>query len=238
MVPNPEHPSTAFHSTRSDRRTVLRGLAVTGLTLAWQRRAAAQEATPVLQPPVIGATFIGQTTDPETLVAVVTPYSPDEETNACLCNGHDLTKWCSGPTRDVVILEATDGTTVIGRVDTAAASGKVAMPGGQLLSFVADRAVGIAGLYDVTLTDGAAEGTAGDGQRLSGQVVDQLADGTRLLAGTIEEASGRPFAFATFVSPDAAGEMRWIVLPDGRLAGGPKEGLGTGWASPVSGERL
>jgi hypothetical protein len=111
-------------------------------------------------------------------------------------------------------------------------TGEAELPDGRLLSFVAERATGIAGLYEVALTDGVAHGAAGDGQRLAGRIVETLADGAGLLAGTITEAAGRAHAFATFVSADAAGEMRWIVLDDGQLTGAHKPGSGTGWADP------
>jgi hypothetical protein len=84
------------------------------------------------------------------------------------------------------------------------------------------------------LADGVVSGGASDGQQLIGRIVETLADGRGLLAGTIIEALGKVHAFATFVSSDAAGEMRWIMLDDGRLTGAHKEGSGTGWADPQS----
>jgi hypothetical protein len=225
------HPSLPARAAHPNRRIVLSALAGGGIGLAWHR-VAAQEATPVLRPPVAGATFIGVTSDPDTFVAVVEPYAESEETQCYLCDGHDLSEWCTGPTRDVVILQAEEGTTVTARLDAVAATGKVELPDGRLLSFVAERATGPAGLYDVELADGTVSGSARDGQRLVGQVVEKLADGRNLLAGTIAEAAGQLHAFATFVSADAAGEMRWIVLADGRVTGARKEGLGTGWADP------
>jgi hypothetical protein len=62
-------------------------------------------------------------------------------------------------------------------------------------------------------------------------VVEDLANGTGLLAGTIAHQEGL-HAFATFVSAGANGEMRWIVLADGRLTGGRKKEPSTGWAKP------
>jgi hypothetical protein len=106
------------------------------------------------------------------------------------------------------------------------------LPDGRVLSFAAEPATSIAGLYDVVLMDGTVSGTAGDGRRLNGEVVEELEDGSGLLAGTIEQADGSLHAFATFASPDASGAMRWIVLPDGRLTGGRQKDRGTGWIDP------
>jgi hypothetical protein len=198
--------------------------------------ALAQIATP--RPPVEGAIFVGPTSDPDTLIAVAMP--PDKpEVDAYLCDGHDLAIWYTGPVKGAEpILDAGDEGFLNVRFSDTSASGAATLADGRSLSFVAAPAMGIAGLYDVTLASDELIGVGTSGQQMRGRLVETLPDGRELLAGTIELADGTLRAFAAFLSGDAAGDFRLIALNDGQMKGAGKTGQGKGWVdvtAPASG---
>jgi hypothetical protein len=187
----------------------------------------AQTATP--QPPVEGAIFVGPTSDPDTLVAVAMP-SDKPEVDAYLCNGHDVAIWYTGPVKGAEpILQAGDEGALSLHVADSTASGTTTLADGRSLSFVAAPATGIAGLYDVTLTDDELIGVGTSGQRMRGRLVETLPDGRELLAGTIELTDGTLRAFAAFVTGEADGEFRLIALTDGQIKGAAKTDQRKGW---------
>ena len=126
----------------------------------------------------------------------------------------------------------TRGATLTARVTAETAHGEVTLPDGEVLAFTLPRATGIAGLYDATLAEGMVQGQGGDGQQLRAQVVQTLEQGDGLLAGIITPPDGARRAVATFVTAPATGELRIIVLADGRLIGAEKKGHGSGWVDP------
>jgi len=65
-------------------------------------------------------------------------------------------------------------------------------------------------------------------------VAGSLPDGTLLLAATVSTPDGSVRPLAVFSSPDATGELRWIVLDDGRVTGAFKSGRGSGYIDPTT----
>ena len=106
----------ASRAPRSDRRTVLRGLLAVGLiTVGHPLITSAQESTPAALAPFVGETFVGRTSDPETLVAIVLGDEAGAEPRAArgyLCNGllRTIDVWLTGEiTGDQLTLTAEDG---------------------------------------------------------------------------------------------------------------------------------
>ena len=91
-------------------------------------------------------------------------------------------------------------------------------------------ATGIAGLYEVTISDGELSGTSDGGGRLEGRLGDTpQEDGLSPVVGIITAADGQPQYFQAFATPDASGELRFIILEERRIKGGPKKGEGEGF---------
>ncbi len=51
------------------------------------------------------------------------------------------------------------------------------------------------------------------------------------VSGTIAPPDGEAQEFQAFATPDASGELRFTVLEDGRIKGGPKRGEGAGFVA-------
>jgi hypothetical protein len=114
-------------------------------------------------------------------------------------------------------------------VDSSWVSGQIFLADGTVLGFSAPPATGIAGLYDVTILGVELSGTSGGGGRLEGRLGDTPQEnGLYPVSGTITPPDGEGQDFQAFATPDASGELRWNVLEDGRIKGGPKRGEGAG----------
>jgi hypothetical protein len=117
-----------------------------------------------------------------------------------------------------------------GRLAGDSVSGTITLPGGKELSYRATRAAAAAGLYDLTVSaKGRLSGASANGVGLTSK--------TSLRApglGSIKFADGkrRRFELITEAAPDpvrlGAGQLRMIVMPDGKLSG-------AGAARPSSG---
>jgi hypothetical protein len=232
------------HPLRTDRRTVLGVLLATGLLTTFHpRRAGAQAATPDALSRISGETFVGETSDPETFVAIVVEEGTGGESRPArgyLCNGlqRSIDVWLTGDlTGDQLSLAAEDGSQLSGVRNAAGIAGGATLGDGTSLLFTALPAQGIAGLYTVAmLPDGTMQGSAASGGQLTGTLQEQ---GTPV---------GERFAYAVMLTPptqDAVpvamtirtatteeGEFRVIFLADGQGRGQGKTRKGRNWTDP------
>jgi len=121
-------------------------------------------------------------------------------------------------------------------VDSAWISGQIFLNDRTVLGFSVPpaSATGIGGLYDVIISGGELSGTSDGGAQLEGRLLDdrQQEDGLYPFSGTITPADGQPPQdLEAFATPDASGELRFIVLEDGQIKGGFKKGEGAGFVS-------
>jgi hypothetical protein len=213
---------------------------------------AAQEATPAATPagtapPFMGETYVGETSDPDTFVAVVVAEAEDGEerqTRAYLCNATTIDVWLMGTlTEDRLDLQSEDGARLEAALGEAGVEGTATLADGTSLTFTTQPATGIAGLYTVTIgDDGQLAGISATGGQLDGQVETG--------AGTPEAAGASPTAGLRLVmrmtSPDGGtaeleaqatvadeGSFRLIVLEDGRGRGRGKTKDGSGFIDPT-----
>jgi hypothetical protein len=197
MADRRELPGVTKRRDLLSRRLAL-GLAIgsTGF-LSMPRRMLAQDTGKTgIEDPLTGETFIGVADD-----------------------GVTRNVWLTGPAVE-------DVTTVTGEVASVSlelgpkVSGLVTFPDGVELTFSADPASGVAGLYEIgPVSDFLLTGSGTSGQAIQLQVSGALADGTRLLAGIIG-AEGTAYPVALFASPDASGELRVIASHQGTIVGG------------------
>jgi hypothetical protein len=218
--------------TRMDRRRALQGVGVTlaAALLTRPMPTAAQEATPAA--PLMGETFVGETSDADAFVAVVVaePQAGEEarQVRAYLCDAAENVAWFTGSASgEEVELSSEDGARLTAALTPAAVSGEITLANGGTLTFEAAPATGVAGLYTITLTDeGMVRGAAVDGQaQLEGLVAaaplvaPDAEDGHYPIVLTIRRADGEAGAILGSVSASGAAEGRLIVLPDGRSKG-------------------
>jgi hypothetical protein len=210
---------------------ILLAAALPGLTRA-------QEASPT---PFTGETYVGVTADGQIAVAVVIGGNgEDAEVRAYLCDGVRQNTWLTGSRNgDALDLSAESGAAIFATRGEQTVTGTILSPDGRPLPFIAGRATGPAGLFDVTLAeDGGIQGMSAEGRRLVGRVAMELADGSRLIAALIEQSDDRVRAVAAIASADAAGEQRWIVQTDGSITGGFKPDLGAGFTLGAGSARI
>lgn len=179
--------------------------------------------------PVAGS-FVGETSDPNTLVAVSTdePGQGEEarEVRAYVCDSKNINEWFKGSvTGDELELSSNNGAQLTGEIASEAASGNITMSDGTSLSFEIPPAAGIGGLYNVTSpSDGSLSGTSERGAKLTGRLsTEEAQNGLYPVSGTISSPDGQQQDFQTevYVLPEAPETVRWVVLSDGRIAGPP-----------------
>ncbi len=158
------------------------------------------------------------------------------EVRAYLSDGRSISEWFNEGSVEGVEFDLTSdgGAQLLGSlkqdVDSSWVSGQIFLADGTVLGFSAPPATGIAGLYDVSISGSELSGTSEGGGRLEGRLGDTpQEDGLYPVAGIITPADGFPQDFQAFATPDASGELRFIVLEDGRIQGGPKKGEGEGF---------
>jgi hypothetical protein len=120
---------------------------------------------------------------------------------------------------------------------TEAATGTISLDDGESFTFTADLASGVAGLYDVNMTeDGQLRGTSENGARLEGMVAHQLEeDGLYPLAGIITAADGQTLELVAVSDDIEGGGYRWVVLSEGAVKGARKNvatGSSSGYIDP------
>ncbi len=144
-----------------------------------------------------------------------------------VCNGTSLSVWLTGTTDgNTIDLRSADGRFGV-HVSLAAqaASGKFGISGGSGFTFAVPRALGTAGLFDVSiLANGFLRGTSPAGGSLTGQVgtAGKLpAKGTVVASATVGDQKVKLRAPARHLTP---GAYRWIVLSNGKVWGASKRG--------------
>ena len=235
-------PRTRSVRLLTDRRTALRALIVAGAAIAHgPRRALAQEATLDALPLFTGETYVGETSDPETFIAVILggeAGSEPREARGYLCNGLERTidVWLTGEAEgDLLNLAAEDGSRLSGVLNAAGVGGGATLPGGRSLVFTALPATDLAGLYTVAiLPEGRMEGGSAAGGHLTGELAEDAAtSGDRYVFDvTITPPDGRviPMTFSTATTEE--GEFRQILLADGRGKGQGKSKKSRNWTDP------
>jgi hypothetical protein len=174
---------------------------------------------------VSGTTYVGATSNPDLFVAVVVGDSP--QARAYLCDDTGNSEWLSGTLEDSVLqLTSTLGATVDATVRASAVSGTATLVDGDSVSFTAEPAEGVAGLYtSVVSADRRVQGTSSTGSTLDGVIAEHPLSGTDgqpvyPLVGLLTAADGEPVGFAVTLSgPHQPGETRSIVLSDGQQRG-------------------
>jgi hypothetical protein len=188
-------------------------------------------------PPVTGS-FVGVAPDvapqAEAFVALVASGTEDEgeaqrQVRAYLCDGQSINEWFNEGSVEGNELNLTSegGARLEGSLDTEAATGTITLDDGVFFTFTADLAPDVAGLFDVNISeDGAVRGTSENGGRLEGMVAHELEGegGLYPVTGTVTAPDGETLAFKVVALTAEAGEYRWIVLPEGEVRGGPKDG--------------
>ena len=186
-------------------------------------------------PQLVTGSFVGEIQEIDSFVALVADEPQDgeeaREVRAYLCDGLTINEWFRGSvTGDDLDLSSENEVRLKGQLTSDAATGTFTNLNGDSVPFEASPATGIAGLYNVTLSDdGTLSGTSERGGQLEGQLGDQLQDGSYPVSGTITSPDGETQDFEAFASPEASGNLRWIALPDGRIRGGFQQGQGAGF---------
>jgi hypothetical protein len=159
-----------------------------------------------------------------------------QEVRAYLCDGRSISEWFNeGSVEGVEFHLTSDGGVQLDGslkqdVDSSWVSGTITLADGTVLGFGMPPATGIAGLYDVSISGGELSGTSEGGAQLEGRLGDTpQEDGLSPVVGIITPADGQPQYFQAFATPDASGELRFIILEDRRIKGGPKKGEGEGF---------
>ena len=158
------------------------------------------------------------------------------EVRAYLSDGRSISEWFNEGSVEGVEFDLTSdgGAHLLGSlkqdVDSSWVSGQIFLADGTVLGFSMPPATGIAGLYDVSISGSELSGTSEGGGQLEGWLGETpQEDGLYPVAGIITPADGYPQGFQAFATPDVSGELRFIVLEDGRIKGGPKNGEGEGF---------
>jgi hypothetical protein len=245
------------HASSVGRRKLLAGLAGGGIALAAALRSGSASSPPAalkalatpaadeLSPPV-GKTFVGPTSDSETLIAIVLRDEAGEAV-AYLCRGPELNIWFTGQLQDDALAltgapqpgETTftgSAPTLTGRITADGLSGEALLPEATL-TFTGIPATGIARLYVAERDEsGAVRGAASTGATLEAQ--QNTAEGASAAAapyrivGTVTLADGRQMPIEIPARTEAAAIFRWVALADGRVRGAGKrrrQGDGNGF---------
>ncbi len=182
-------------------------------------------------PPATG-TFVGKASDEDAFVAIVAA-SPDEEegqerdVRAYLCDGEGVTEWFTGRAEgNELNLTSESDARLEGNLSTEASTGTITLEEDRTLTYTAELARGVAGLYNVTISEeGRVRGASETGGLLEGQLggeAEMRGEEARLIIGTFTSAEGEELGFAVFGREPIADEYRWIVLEDGEAKGATK----------------
>lgn len=183
------------------------------------------------RPAPAAGTFVGTLEGSDTFVAVVAaPPAKGEErrgVTAFVCDAEELCSWFSGSTsgNDFVAKSGgAEGGETRGKLSGKTVTGSVELPDGQTERYKVGQAAATAGLYDLTVSPrGKVSGASAAGVALKGEVTLpppgsgrlKLADGTRLKFEVIENSAGDDAELR-------AGQLRLIVLPEGKVRGAGK----------------
>jgi hypothetical protein len=189
-------------------------------------------------PPVTGS-FVGEAPDEEAFVTIVAA-GPEEEgqerdVRAYLCDGEGVTEWFTGRADGNELDLTSEGDARLeGNLSTEASTGTITLGDDRTLTYTAELARGVAGLYNVTISEeGRVRGTSETGGLLEGQLGEEEDPGdeeVRPISGTFISAEGQEVGFEELGREPDPDEYRWIVLEDGE-AKGAKKGARTGSTS-------
>ena len=179
--------------------------------------------------PVTGE-FVGDISEADAFVSLLAEEpqeqgSEEREVRAYLCDGRQLNEWFTGTvTANEVQLASPNGVQLDATLASEVATGTITLSDGTSFAFMANPATGIAGLFDVTVSeDGQTNGTSERGGRLEGQLGDGPQDGRYPLTGTITSLDGEETRdFEATARAQVPVEGRFIVLDDGQIRGGKK----------------
>ena len=163
----------------------------------------------------MAGSFVGEAQDEDAFVAIVAA-SPEEEgedereVRAYLCDGREVTEWFTGTaTGNELDLSSEGGARLEGNLTPEASTGTITLEDGERsFDFTAELATGVAGLYNVTISDeGRVRGTSETGGQLEGQVTDEHQDGGDYpRRGTITSPDGETEDFEDFAPSKEAGK--------------------------------
>jgi hypothetical protein len=197
-------------------------------------------------PPVTG-NFAGLAPDADAFVALVASGTEEEEgqaqrqVRAYLCDGQSINEWFNEGSVEgnELNLRSEGGASLEGSLATEAATGTITLDDGESFTFTADLASGVAGLYDVNISeDGQLRGTSENGGRLEGMVAHQLEeDGLYPVASIVTAPEGQTLELVAVSDDIEGGGYRWIVLEDGEVKGARKSvatGSSSGYIDPTA----
>jgi hypothetical protein len=226
---------------QTDRRTVLGVLVATGLLTTFHPRRAGAQATPDALARVSGETFVGETSDPETFVAIVVEEETGGESRPArgyLCNGlqRSIDVWLTGElTGDQLSLDGEDGSQLSGVRNAAGIGGGATLGDGTSLLFTALPAEGIAGLFSVEmLAEGRMAGRSASGVTLVGELTEEgaPAGGRYAYAVTLTPPTQDAVPLTITTGTTEEGEFRTIILPSGEGRGQGKTRKSRDWIDP------
>ena len=182
-------------------------------------------------PPVTGS-FVGEAPDEEAFVAIVAAGPEEEEgqerdVRAYLCDGEGVTEWFTGRAEGNELNLTSEGDALLeGNLSTEASTGTITLEEDRTLTYTAELARGVAGLYNVTISEEErVRGTSETGGLLEGQLggeAEMRGEEARLIIGTFTSAEGQEVGLEVLGREPDADEYRWIVLEDGEAKGARK----------------
>jgi hypothetical protein len=201
----------------------------------------AQAATPAAMATFAGETFVGRTSDPQTLVAIVLGEAAGGEARPArgyLCNGRlrTIDVWLTGELAgDQLTLTAEDGSRLSGVRNAAGIGGGATLGDGTSLLFTALPAEGIAGLFSVEmLAEGRMAGRSASGVTLVGELTEEgaPAGGRYAYAVTLTPPTQDAVPLTITTATTEEGEFRTIILPSGEGRGQGKTRKSRDWVDP------
>jgi hypothetical protein len=178
------------------------------------------------EPRPVDGTYVGRVPKSDTFVSVVAePASKGQERRAVTvyaCDAERLCELFSGSSTGNEFSASAEGGEgeADGKLTRRSASGSIELPGGESVSYKADRATAAAGVYNLTVSaNGRIRGASAAGVALTG--TSTLPEPGR---GTLELADGSRLKFRTTrtsaeIARLEAGQLRLIVLSNGQLRG-------------------
>ncbi|MCA1718856.1 MAG: hypothetical protein LC781_19205, partial [Actinobacteria bacterium] len=161
----------------------------------------------------------------------------ERDVRAYLCNGDEINEWFTGTASgNDLALSSESGGQLEGSLSPDASTGTINLEDGTSFPFKTELASGVAGLYDVTVSDdGQLRGSSEAGGRLEGRISEERnGEGLYPVTGTVTAPDG-PSQEVQAVGPEAEpAEERWVVLADGRVKGGKKGVQTKGCSDPTT----
>lgn len=245
MSDNDNQPTASLFERRVTRREMLltSGGALAGVLLLASCGGSQEEGAQKSAPPVAGS-FVGEASDAATapFVALVASGATEEEggdereVRAYLCDGDRINEWFWGTAvGNEIDLSSENDARLQASLAPESATGQITLSDGTTsFPFEAELASGVAGLYDVVLTEeGLLGGTAEGGGRLEGRISEEPnAEGLYPITGTVSAPEGSSVEVEVFTEEAEPAEGRWVVLADGRVKGGKKGRPTRGFTDP------